>query len=102
MGCYIDPSDGSSKESFLAKWGKRVSQGEAIITEESLPVVLVDNIEFTAAGIAYDAAELKAFTQPDDYRPKTFYMVPRSVLTEFLLPVRHKYKSFTKGDCHDY
>jgi hypothetical protein len=84
MGYYVNPEDGSSKESFLRKHGKLVSKSEAKITEYEFPVVLVDNVFFTAAAIAYDEAELKAFTDPSDLRSKFYFQVPKSVLTEFL------------------
>lgn len=50
------------------------------ITETHVPVCLVDNGPFTAAGVAYDARELNAFDQPNDFRPKFWFKVPREKL----------------------
>lgn len=40
-----------------------------------LPVVWVDNGDFTAAGIAFCEKELKVFSDPSDPRPRKFYLV---------------------------
>lgn len=84
MGYYVNPTDGSTKESFLRKYGRQVSMLEASVTETELPVVLVDNRAFTAAAIAFDEAELKAFSDPGDNRTKMFYQVPKDVLQQFM------------------
>jgi hypothetical protein len=41
-------------------------------TSDGVPVCLVDNGPLTAAGIAYDAREVKAWTYPNDYRLKEY------------------------------
>lgn len=84
MGYYINPSDGSTKEQFLAKYGRKVGIEEVAITDTDLPVCLVDNGEFTAAGIMWCPQEVTAFTRPLDRRSKRFFMVPRVLLQEFL------------------
>jgi len=77
MGCYVNPGD-ESKESFLAREGvlydgkPRWDQ----VPESMLPVVLMNNGPFTAAGVCYKESELAAFTDPSDYRPKKIYLVP--------------------------
>jgi hypothetical protein len=86
MGYYINPQDGTSKETWLEREGKRVGEseaGEAVRGNTHRPVVLVNNGGFTAAGIAYDADEFAAFTRPDDVRPKKFYVVPIDQLRPF-------------------
>jgi hypothetical protein len=45
-------------------------------------IVVVDNGIFEAAGYAYDEAEYRAFTEPDDMRPKTFLVMPRDKAEE--------------------
>lgn len=90
MGLYINPTDGSTKEEFLAKYGRQVAETTASVylklnttSSEMLPVVLVDNVLFTAAGVCDTLEEFNAFTRPSDIRPKKFYLVPRSALREF-------------------
>jgi len=80
MGCYINP-ESETKEEFLNREGARVPQlNWATKPEGTLPVVLIDNGFFTAAGVAYSENELDAFTRPDDYRPHKFYYVPKEKL----------------------
>lgn len=78
MGYYVNPRD-RSKEQWLAENGEPTN-GPCEITEEHLPVVLVDNGPFTAAGVGFDAREIEAFTLPHDRRPKQWFKVPRSAL----------------------
>lgn len=80
MGCYVNPPN-ESKEAFLQREGTRVSVSAAAITEASLPVCLVDNGMFKAAGVAYSEGELQAFADPDG-RPKQWFQVPREKLLE--------------------
>lgn len=86
MGYYINPND-RTKEQWLRENGEEVSpmlaKELAAANGSHMPVVLINNGAFTAAGIAYDADELMAFTSPGDPRPKTFYSVPREKLQPF-------------------
>ena len=82
MGYYINPK-GETKEAFLAREGVEIDKTDAALTLDAVPVCLVDNDEFTAACIAYSDQELLKFCNPDDYRPKRFFAVPRSVLKEY-------------------
>ena len=80
---YINPRDGSSKE----KWLKDNAKGCSLHTFLNAPagsvgVCLVDNGFFTAAAVAYDADEAKAFTSPSDPRPKHFFLVERGKLLD--------------------
>ena len=82
MGCYIDPVKGT-KEQFLMRNGKEVWQSGFSWEdkpENCLPVVLVDNKQFTAAGVAYSKRELEAFTDPTDFRPKRYFYVSLDAL----------------------
>ncbi|MFA6526431.1 MAG: hypothetical protein WCT26_03415 [Candidatus Buchananbacteria bacterium] len=77
MGFYVNPPN-QSKEQFLAEKGTRVdllSLRFDDIPKGTLPVVLVDNGFFTAAGIGYSASEVKAFCEPGDRRPKQAFLV---------------------------
>ena len=80
MGCYVEPRN-ETKEEFLEREGREVisdyiSQNYRFIKQEgSLPVVLCDNGNFTAAGIAYTEREFERFVRYDD-RPKRFFIVP--------------------------
>ncbi len=83
MGYYIDPSD-CSKEEFLVRHGERLSDAPCTwdFSSDVLPVCLVDNYEFTAAGIAYSERELEAFVHPDG-RSKKWYSVSRESLKPY-------------------
>ena len=78
MGYYVNPSS-MSKEDWLRLHGEPTN-GPCEITETHLPVVLVNNGPFNAAGVGIDANEVRAFTQPTDYRPKKWYRVSRADL----------------------
>lgn len=77
MGAYVNPTD-MSKEKWLLRNAKEVnySMKWETVPENFLPVVLVDNGMFTAAGIAYNKGELEAFTDPTDIRPKRYFLAP--------------------------
>ena len=51
-------------------------------TEGFLPVVLVDNGMFTAAGVAFSKRDLEEFISPTDLRQKKYYLVPTDKLHE--------------------
>lgn len=80
MGCYVNPKN-ESKEEFLQREGRRVSVIDAAITETEMPVCLVSNGFFTAAGVAFSEDELATFARPDG-RSKTWYMVSQAKLLE--------------------
>ena len=76
MGFYINPEDGTSKEEFLEKHGLRIEHPTWPSKPGTLPVCLVNNRSFTAAGIV--------FNDPSDHRPKRWYVVPIEALKPFL------------------
>ena len=84
MGYYINPYDGRTKEQWLADEAREVPQSELTHTADELPVVLIDNGMFTAAGIAYCPDELAVFVDPKDRRPKRYFMVSRIKLEPYL------------------
>jgi len=81
MGFYVNPQ-GQNKTTFLQQKGEKVSNSFKwnTLPKGKLPVVLIDNGPFTAAGIAYNEREFNAFTDPSDRRPKEIYIVPVSDL----------------------
>jgi hypothetical protein len=82
MGAYVNPSN-ESKEVFLKREGKIVSSVRwEDLPKNVLPVVLMNNGFFTAAGIAFSKRELEAFTRPDDFRLRTFFLVSIDKLLE--------------------
>jgi len=77
MGYYVDP-DNCSKEAFLIGHGIEIPSKTLdwdSVPKGCLPVVLVNNGLFTAAGIAYSPDELQAFTNPTDRRPRRIFVV---------------------------
>jgi hypothetical protein len=88
MGLYIDPPD-MSKEDFLKKHGTQTTLDECKMLfvngqyKQRLPVCLVNNGSFTAAGIADTAGELGAFAYPDG-RPKKWYIVAKEHLAPYM------------------
>lgn len=74
MGLYINVPQG--KEAWLKQHGENTGKTVPPITGTHIPVCLVDNGMFTAAAICHNQREIAAFTQPDDFRPKTWYRVP--------------------------
>lgn len=75
MGAYINPRD-MRKEEWLEKNAVRVvNLCWAEVKPETLPVCLVDNGPFTAAGIAYSEEEFVSFHRYDG-RPKCWYIAP--------------------------
>lgn len=87
MGCYVNPKN-ETKEAWLEKnatviykTGTFPSWG-VIFSSKELPVILIDNGTFTAAGIAYDEREYADFTDPNDPRPRQIYKVPIDKLKE--------------------
>lgn len=94
MGYYIETEAAKNKANWLVDnaGGVIVQQATPTPTHDSIPVVVVDNGPFEAAGIAYDQEELRAFTDPFDPRPKTIVMVPRDNVIKLCPRVESKLK----------
>lgn len=94
MSSYVNPQNGLSKETWLKN---NCSSGplsairpwESELYKEQLPVCLVDNGPFTAAGITYSEHEFNDFNNPHDHRSKEWYIVPISRL--FQVSDLHRY-----------
>jgi hypothetical protein len=94
MGFYVNPPNGS-KEKFLEEKGiiqENLKWGD--VPQGFLPVVLVDNGPFTAAGIAYDEREFGAFNLPHDFRPKITYLV---LIEDLLGASGEDFRDYIKG-----
>jgi hypothetical protein len=88
MGYYINPPD-CTKEHWLATKGTVISRPLSLddVGPNHLPVCLVDNGPFRAAGIAYSQSELDAWNQDEldgDRRPRTWYRVSKEALAPYL------------------
>lgn len=83
MGFYINPEK-ESKEAFLNREGLEVPKADwDKVPKDSIPVVLIDNGMFTAAGIAYDKKEYSVFTNYEgDPRPRKIFIVKKAKLKE--------------------
>lgn len=77
MGYYINPSN-MTKEQYLIKHGKPIVTKPTFdqIADCSVLVCLINNGFFTAAGIAFNEAELETFRSPDG-RPKLWYLLSK-------------------------
>jgi len=74
MGCYVNPVE-VRKEDWLNKNGEEV--GNAITfdgRDGCLPVCLINNGFFTAAGVCYSESEFKAFKAEDGRKKRWFYV----------------------------
>lgn len=86
MGCYINPKNNGDKEYWLNSHGTKIVR-ENIDSfkdrpEGKLPVILLDNGLFHAAGVAFSQEEWEVFSNPSDSRPKKYFYVPISELKE--------------------
>jgi len=73
MGYYIETDSPHNKADWLLKNAK----ASRTYQPNYIPVVVMDNGYFEAAGVAFDKREFDAFTNPSDRRPKTIVYVPR-------------------------
>jgi hypothetical protein len=91
MGSYINPAN-QSKESWLEENGTWSATPKTVTAEPGcLPVCLINNVMFTAAGIAYNDHELKAFSY-NDGRSKLWYWVEVEKLLDPNVSDLHFYK----------
>lgn len=83
MGVYINPTNGQTKEQWLKDNAIELPYPPAPrdLDKEHSIVCLVNNWQFTAAAVAYDKRELRAFLQ-DDGREKTWWLVETKLLLD--------------------
>ncbi len=77
MGCYVEAKD---KREWLLEncegyYDEQFPDYSQLNTKKSLPVMLVDNGAFLAAGIAFDKKEYERFTLPEDDRHRECFIV---------------------------
>jgi len=93
MGVYVEPPVGISKRKWIEENGRLLKENEGVEADEMM-VVMVDNKNWVALGIAYNDEEIERFTAQTDSRPRTCY----AVKIELLLNVsgiehyRHRWK----------
>lgn len=80
MGYYIEtPSPFDKASQLLSLEGARPSAfHEGLPGPDHVLVCVVDNGWMEAAGVVYDENELRAFSDPTDYRPKQWLTLPRA------------------------
>ena len=81
MAGYVNPPH-ETKEEFLVREGRLISVNEAVITEKEYPVCLIDNVSYSSAAIGYSTAKLAKLVDVADIRPKVWYMILKSKLTD--------------------
>lgn len=107
MGFYVNP-DKETKEEFLVENGILVQDWEygkplpvgpnEVLYGNIFPVVWINNGPFTAAGIAFNEKELKAFmVNPNDFRDKLVWLVPKDKLLPVTEPYFTQYLEELKG-----
>lgn len=90
MTQYLNPTS-MTKEAFLAKYGQQIEESalKALVSLENFSfadrsttciVVWVNNGAFSAAGIMDGERDLRDFTDPDDIRPRKFFLVSTAAI----------------------
>lgn len=84
MTQYLNPT-GMTKGTFLKKYGTQIQESalKNFNPEDrsvNCVVVLVDNGDFSAAGIMDGERDLRDFTDPDDPRPRKFFLVKTAAI----------------------
>lgn len=91
MGAYIDPAS-ESKENWLRNNAEVTSKPKSFDEKPGfLPVCLVNNGIFTAAGICFNSGELEAFSDPRDVRQKTWFWADKEKLMDPKVSSLHYY-----------
>jgi hypothetical protein len=94
MGYYIDTPHNKNKAKWLVDNCDAVKlpilHKDSHVSPGYVPVIVIDNEYFEAAGIAFDRDELEVFTSLRDGRPKQFLYMPRNKVIE-LCPLVEKH-----------
>ena len=76
MGLYLEPQ--ADKREWMNENAEKIRLAAFQDTpEDKVLVCMVDNGFFVALAVAFSDAELRAFTLPDDNRPKEWYFVDK-------------------------
>ncbi len=85
MGFYLEAKDGSPKfkadllikETGCGEWegDPNLLDFHALRVRKIVPIVVISNFLFDAAGIAYSEREYREFTDPRDHRPKRILLM---------------------------
>ncbi len=77
MGYYIETDSTHGKAQFIIETigATRISGPPKEVPPGMVPVCVVDNGIFEAAGIVFDAHEMAAFSHPRDERPKQWLLM---------------------------
>jgi hypothetical protein len=89
MGIYLNPRD-CSKEQFLDENAIEVNLADAqrhVFGGADVLVILVDNGPFTAAAVATSPQEMNTFLNPNDYRPKQYFIIEKQKIYPLLSPM---------------
>jgi len=80
MGFYIETNSHKNKAEWLIANAKAVEYNYPMPgNEKYIPVIVINNGVFEAAGIAFNPLELDAFTlSMNDTRPRRYLLIPRS------------------------
>lgn len=81
MGYYIETDSSRNKANWIesnlnAVQCLNASTAKATASKDNIPVCVVDNGFFEAAAIIYSRREFDSVNRSDDYRPKTWLLVP--------------------------
>jgi len=82
MGFYINPINSAGevdKETWLKQYATRIPRPENFdnVPEGKCVLCFVNNILFSALGIAYDKRELEAFNEHSDTRLKLYFLADK-------------------------
>lgn len=87
MGFYINPTN-MTKENWLKDNSVAVMfsppDWKTVREKNLIPVCLVNNGPFNAAGICYSEREMNAFNLPTDEREKVWCIVPQEKIYEIM------------------
>lgn len=85
MGFYIEDRGGETKEKFLSRYGRTISDGDtkSLFRDfQELPVCISDNGDFSAAVICYNEREVDRIQAGIGDRMYAWFAVPRDKLCE--------------------
>lgn len=83
MGYYIETPEDTRKAAQIVKFhgGEIIPKPDAftVIAPDKALIVVMNNVLFEAAGLAYDKDEFEAFTDPSDARSKQYVILDKAL-----------------------